>query len=169
MKKDIYYWNRNDKIKYLLVLSTWLLAVGIGMYFIALFEPWFVLVYIGSYLLLTYLQAWFYCIGCPYRGRFCPAIMNMILANFLAATLLKKKLFSEKRCLQVELLVLVPTLLSIGLPLIFIWGNWLFTALYLCLFIGHFMLEFRLHCIKCSFRYICPGGKMACRIFKERG
>ena len=168
MKEDIYYWSRNDKIKYILVLSTWLLAVGIGIYFIALFEPWLLSVYVGGYLLLVYFQARFYCIGCPYRGRFCPGILNLRVANLLAATLLKKKIFSEKRCLQIELLALVLTVLHIGLPLIFIWGNWLFTALYLCLFIDHFMLEFRLYCIKCSFRHICPGGKMACMIFKER-
>ncbi len=166
---DIYDWDINDKAKYVIVELTWLAAAGIGGYSVYSYAPWFLLVYLVSYLVVVYFQARFYCIGCPYCGRFCPGIMNMTLANLLAAKWFKNKTFSEKRCLQNEPVILSLTALYIGFPVIFMWAKAWLVALYACLFLVHFLLEFVFFCPKCSFRQTCPGGKMAIRIFGERG
>jgi hypothetical protein len=166
---NIYNWDTYDKAKYIIVAITWLAATGIGVYSVFLYKPLFLLMYLFSYLMLVYFQARFYCIGCPYKGSFCPGILNMTFANFLADKLYAKKIFSEKRCLQFEPLMLFLTAFYIGLPVVFMWSNRMLVVLYLGLFLAHFLLEFLLFCPKCSFRKICPGGKFAVRVFGERG
>ena len=99
------------------------------------------------------------CVGCPYQGKYCPALFGVYLGNFLSGILYKDRKFDEKffkrNAAAGETMVLV--LVLFPLYWVFITG-WYLVLIYLALIAAHLVIFMPTQCEKCSYNTTCPGG-----------
>jgi hypothetical protein len=142
-----------------------------------------VLVYLGGYsivlsiaflflyLATCYFQA--YCCvyqNCPYVGRFCPAIMGIILSSYLA-----KLVYDKRRMVKSRVLFAVHAVLAslCGICLVVLPLRWIVklgtvVAVVYALCILAYLLIFGLTiCPVCAIRNTCPGGKLQSIVFRR--
>jgi len=127
-------------------------------YLLATYSPYLTVILIALYLLTNIFQAGC-CVGCPYRGKYCPALFGVYLGNLLSRILYKKRQFDEKffkrNATAGETMVLIIAIF----PLYWIFlSGWYFVLIYLTLIAAHLALFAPTQCEKCSYNTTCPGG-----------
>ena len=100
------------------------------------------------------------CVGCPYRGRYCPALGGVYLGNFLSGVLYKNREFDQaffnRNAKRAEILVLV----LIFFPLYWVYAaGWYLVPVYFALLALHVFLFMPTQCEKCGYNTTCPGGR----------
>lgn len=154
-------WTARQKLYYVLLLLPALAAL-IGAAWLLFASSWWLGVIYLSLLLGVHVAQARCCVGCPYRGRFCPAIYGVYLANPLSRLVFRNAVHTRKtydRAAAFGISFVVAILLF---PL-----YWLFTAacwyaaLYVGLLLLHTTIFFPTFCPRCAYRETCPGGRLA--------
>ena len=162
---QIYQWTHKDKWLYTLSMVPFAMVfIGTG-WLLSKYSIWLTVALIGLYLLTNIFQAGC-CVGCPYRGQYCPALCGVYLGNWLSGILYKERQFEEKfferNAAAGETMVLVLVLF----PIYWVFRTaWWLLPIYLLLIAAHAFIFMPTQCGKCSYNTTCPGGKawMACR------
>jgi hypothetical protein len=160
---DAYEWTERDKWVYLLVLTPFLVAfVGAAVLMATISIHWAITL-IALYLLGNFFQAGC-CIGCPYRGRYCPALFGIFFANRLSARIYgnrdhDERFFNRNAVLAAAVVVVIGVLCVSLLFTI----HWAYAVAFLSLSTAHVVVFFRAICPKCGFNETCPGGRWATR------
>ena len=160
-----YEWTARDKLLYFVILLPFLIGFFGSLYLIGTISIIWSVILVLLYIAVAVLQA-ACCIGCPYRGRYCPALFGIFLGNYLSTKLYAGRVhdpkFFEINASIAEVLVIVMALYA---------GYWLWTlqwwyALVLLLLLAVHMVGFlTLICPKCSYNQTCPAGKISCKLF----
>ena len=95
MEKPTYNWTPKDKTQYALSLIPFLVVFIGTAYLLSTYSIYLSLILVGMYLLTNIFQAGC-CVGCPYRGKYCPALFGVYLGNLLSGILYKDREFDEK-------------------------------------------------------------------------
>ncbi|UCG83455.1 MAG: hypothetical protein JSW38_01135, partial [Dehalococcoidia bacterium] len=105
----------------------------------------------------------------PYRGRYCPPVFGVYLANFLSSQIYRNRSY-EQRFFKVNAhlaeLFLVFTILFPVYWLVSL--NWLYLLGFLLLILVHAALFFPSMCPKCSYNDTCPGGQATLKLLRRR-
>jgi hypothetical protein len=154
-------WTGRDKLTYLCALIPFLVAFIGALALIATISAYWSIALLAVYLLGNFFQAGC-CIGCPYRGRYCPALFGIFLANFLSARIYRdrehdQKFFDRNAALAETTVVII----SICCCLLLFTIHWALAVLFLALGALHLYLFFRGICPKCSYNEICRAGRAA--------
>jgi len=144
-------------------LLSWIILTIIAIVHISEFSILALIGYLAIYILLVFFQAKDWCIGCPYRGKICPGILCMGLANVVSTVLFKNVKFKFSK--NKEHLVSVLTGIYFVYPIFFLYLDLLMLVSYVLLLIVHLLLVWKFFCPKCKFNEICPGGKISSKIF----
>lgn len=168
INKNVYRWTKRDKLYYFIILIPFLVGFIGAAIILATIS-----IYLTFFLILLYIIANIFqagcCVGCPYRGRYCPALCGVFLANFLSAVFYKNRKYNEKffkiNASFAEIFVL---LIFIYCAVFLFFVHIFYTVAFLTLAILHFILFFSILCPKCSYNETCPGGQTSCKIFKKR-
>ena len=165
MELKVYKWTKKDKWRYLLsMIPLTVMFVGTA-YILATYSIYLPIILVALYIILNVFQAGC-CVGCPYQGKYCPALLGVYLGNILSCTLYKHRQsdpkffkFNETAC---EIFVF--TLFIFPLYWVFKSG-WYLVPIFLSLIAAHFILFMPTQCEKCSYNKTCPGGKawLSCR------
>jgi hypothetical protein len=165
METRPYKWVRKDKLFYALSLIPFLIVFVGTAVLLASYSINLVVVLVGLYLLANIFQAGC-CVGCPYRGEYCPALCGVYLGNLLSGILYKNRQFEEgffkRNAAAGGTMVLVLTLY----PLYWVYQTgWYLVPIYLALVAAHFALFMPTQCEKCGYKTTCPGGQtwQSCR------
>ena len=165
MEPLIYNWTTRDKTLYALSLIPFL-AVFIGTaYLLSTYSIILTLILVGMYLLTNIFQAGC-CVGCPYRGKYCPALFGVVLGNLLSGVLYKDRDFDEKFFKRNAAAGEIMVLLIAIFPIYWVFKtHWAMVLLYLGLIAMHLAIFMPTQCEKCSYNDTCPGGIMwkSCR------
>jgi hypothetical protein len=172
MDTRAYQWTKKDKLYYALSMVPFLIVFLGTIYLLSTFSIWLSLAFVGMYLLTNVFQAGC-CVGCPYRGKYCPALCGVYLGNFLSTVLYKDREFDEKfferNAAAGETMVIVLVLF----PIYWVFKTaWWLVPVYLGLVAAHFLIFMPSQCTDCGYNDTCPGGKawLKCRkMFKARG
>jgi len=158
-----YEWTRRDRLVYFSTLLPFLVAfIGAAILIATISVYWTIL------LLLIYVLGCFFqagcCIGCPYRGRYCPAIFGIFLANRLSATIYSDRepdpeFFNRNAVLAASTVFVILVYCEFWLLTI----HWGYAVLFFVLGAVHVALFFRNICPKCGYNETCPAGRIACR------
>lgn len=167
-KKSIYKWTLRDKFIYFIILVPFLIAFIGTAFLLATISIYLTIILISLYIITNIFQAGC-CIGCPYRGKYCPALCGVFLGNYLLTKLYKNRQFNQKffkiNATIGESLLLINILFSV-IFLFFL--NFFYSIIVIVLIVMHFIFFFSLLCPKCSYNNTCPGGQTACKIFKNK-
>ncbi|MBN1485659.1 MAG: hypothetical protein JXA37_13175 [Chloroflexia bacterium] len=159
MKTKPYVWTKRDKWLYALSMAPFLTVFVGTAYLLSTYSIWLTIILIGLYVLTNVFQAGC-CVGCPYRGAYCPALCGVYLGNFLSGILYKERTFEakffERNAAAGETMVLILILF----PLYWVFRTgWYLVPIYLLLIALHFVLFMPTQCEKCGYNSTCPGGK----------
>ena len=162
-----YEWTRRDKFIYLLALAPFLVAFVGALALIATISVYWTIALIALHLLGSVFQAGC-CIGCPYRGRYCPALFGIFLANVFSARIYKDReydqtFFNRNAALAETVVAIIAILCCILLFTI----HWTLAVVFLALGTIHVYLFFRQLCPKCGYNETCPGGRAALKWGKK--
>lgn len=159
MELKPYQWTRKDKWLYILSLLPFLIMIVGTAFLLSTSSIYLVFIWVGLYILINIFQAGC-CVGCPYRGRYCPAFCGVYLGNFLSGILYKNrqadKSFFKRNATAGETMLLLWMLF----PLYWIYQiSWYLVPIYLILFAWHAFFFMLTQCSKCSYNTTCPGGQ----------
>jgi hypothetical protein len=159
MEPQVYEWTARDKWLYVLAMIPFVIVFVGTVYLLSTFSIYLVVIFIALYLLTNVFQAGC-CVGCPYRGRYCPALCGVYLGNWLSGILYRDRQFEqeffERNATAGETMVVVLVLY----PLYWVFRtNWYLVPVYLALIAAHFVLFMPTQCEKCSYNTTCPGGQ----------
>ncbi|MBN1264205.1 MAG: hypothetical protein JXA25_01840 [Anaerolineales bacterium] len=110
------------------------------------------------------------CVGCPYRGGFCPPIFGVYLANIFSSWWYADQAF-ETRTFERSANIAM-SFLGAALLFAFYWLytlGWLYVLAVFLLMLLHTVLVLWLICPKCGYHDICPAGKFSCTLFTHSG
>ena len=165
-----YEWTRKDQWLYVISMIPFIIVFVGTAYLLATHSILLLAILLALFLLTNVFQAGC-CVGCPYRGKYCPALCGVYLGNWLSNILYKKREFDEHffklNATAGETMVFVLILY----PLYWIaLTNWLFVPIYLGLIALHFIIFMPIQCEKCSYNETCPGGQTwhKCRTLLDR-
>jgi hypothetical protein len=165
MELKPYVWTGKDKLLYALSMIPFV-TVSIGTAFILLtYSIYLTIIFVGLYILVNFFQAGC-CIGCPYRGEYCPAFCGVHLGNHLSRILYKDRQFDKRFFKLNETAGEIMLGVWILFPLYWLFQTgWYLVPIYLGLFVLHIVLFVPTQCAKCGYNAICPGGQawQACR------
>ncbi len=157
-KVVIYEWTKRDKWLYAFSLVPFLVVFLGAAALLASYSGWLAVILVFLYLLTCVFQAGC-CIGCPYRGRYCPALFGIYLGNLLSGVIYPNREFDEaffqRNAAAGEVMVLVTALFPVYWVAKTAW--WLL-PIYLLLIIAHLVAFMPTQCEKCSYNETCPGG-----------
>jgi hypothetical protein len=169
LKLGIHQWSVRDKWLYWLSLTPFLVAFCGAGALLYTYSAWLSVALLFFYSLINVFQAGC-CIGCPYRGKYCPAIFGIYLGNLLSTVLYPGRDFDQKffdrNAAAGEIMVLV----TIVFPVYWIVKtSWYLLPIYLLLLAAHLVTFMPTQCEKCSYNDTCPGGITwkACRGWLE--
>ena len=169
MSQDYYKWKSKDKWLYILSMLPFVVMFAGTLFLLKNYSIIISLIWVFLYLIVNVFQAGC-CVGCPYRGKYCPAFCGVYLGNLLSGVLYKNRLFDSKffeiNAAGGEITLIVFLLF----PLYWIYlSNWYFILIYFGLLVFHIVLFMPKQCSKCSHNINCPGGKAYqsyCKLFK---
>lgn len=123
------------------------------------------------YIILNLFQA-ACCVGCPYRGRYCPAFFGVYLGNRISSWVFSDEDFDpvvfRKNARWGEITLIVFLLF----PIYWLFATqWYWGVLYIFMVILHVWIFLPTQCRKCSYNETCPGGRsyhFLCRLMKYR-
>jgi hypothetical protein len=162
---ETYQWIRRDKILYALSMLPFVLVFIGTAYLLSRYSILLTVILVGLYLFTNVFQAGC-CIGCPYQGKYCPALCGVYLGNWLSGFLYKNRNFDQKffdRNAKAGEILLTLTVLF---PIYWIFLTaWYLVPIYLGLLAAHFLIFMPTQCEKCGYQTICPGGQtwLGCR------
>lgn len=141
-----YQWTKKDKWHYALSMIPFLVVFMGASYLLATYSIYLMLILWGLYILTNFFQAGC-CVGCPYRGKYCPALCGVYLGNFLSGILHKDRQFDEKffkrNATGGETMLIVLVLF----PLYWIFQtHWVLGPIYLALLAAHFAIFISTQC-----------------------
>jgi len=166
-KRKIHQWSKKDKFLYLITLIPFLTAILIASYVLATVSFYLVIIFLSIFIVLNIFQAGF-CIGCPYRGKYCPSAFGVYLGNFFSSTFYKRRIFDLEFFKCNATLTTISLIIFLAFPVYWlIVINWSYLAVYLALIIAHIFLFFPTMCSKCSYNDICTGGKIAQKLLRR--
>ena len=153
-----YQWTPRDKWLYWLSMVPFLVVFIGALILLSTYSPWLAVLEVVFYLMTCVFQAGC-CIGCPYRGKYCPALFGIYFGNVLSVILYPKREFNqkffEKNAAAGEIMVLVFALFPIYWV---VKTSWWLLPIYLLLIAAHLVLFMPTQCEKCSYNETCPGG-----------
>ena len=164
-----YHWTARDKWLYGLSLAPFLVMFIGALLLLGTYSIWLSAALLGSYLLINLFQAGC-CVGCPYRGRYCPALCGIYLGNLFSGWLYPKREFNQaffdRNAAGGEIMVLVTMLFPVY------WlarTAWWLVPVYFLLLAAHLVTFMPTQCEKCSYHDTCPGGIAwrACAVWLE--
>ena len=77
-----YEWTKRDKWLYALSMIPFLIVFVGTAYLLATYSIYLAIILVVLYVITNIFQAGC-CVGCPYRGRYCPALFGVYLGNLL--------------------------------------------------------------------------------------
>ncbi len=160
-----YEWTRSDKWLYALSMIPFLVVFVGTIILLASHGVYLAVIFVALYLITNVFQAGC-CVGCPYRGRYCPALCGVYLGNALSGVLYPKRVFDERFFQRNAVAGETMVVILIVFPIYWVFRtNWYLVPLYLLLVLSHFALFMSTQCGKCSYNTTCPGGKawLRCR------
>ena len=160
-------WARGDKLTYFYALVPFLVAFGGALALVATISVFWTITLFVLYLLGSFFQAGC-CIGCPYRGRYCPALFGIFLANVVSARIYQdrehdEKFFKRNAALAETVVAIIAILCCVLLFMI----HWTLAVVFLTLGTIHLYLFFKHICPKCGYNETCPGGQAAVKLGKK--
>jgi hypothetical protein len=159
MKPSTYEWTTRDKRRYVLALLPFGIAVVITAIVLTSIQVWLFFAWAGLYLLVNLFQAGC-CVGCPYRGRYCPAILGIYLSNWLSRTIYPDRDFDPTFFQRNATVAEFALIIFVVFPLRWLWSaGWGFAAVYLLMLASHFVMFMPTQCEHCSYNETCPGGR----------
>ncbi len=163
----IYKWKTSDKWLYALSMVPFVTVFVGTAWLLSLYSIYLTLTLIGLFLIVNVFQAGC-CVGCPYRGHYCPALCGVYLGNLLSVLLYRNRK-NEPRLFHINA--------SFGESILFItmlfpvyWvyiTGWWYLILYAFLLLTHFTIFMSTQCGKCSYNHTCPGGKFWCGLMSS--
>jgi hypothetical protein len=158
MKTKAYQWTRRDKQLYTLSMIPFIIVFVGTAYLLATYSIILTIILVALYLLTNIFQAGC-CVGCPYQGKYCPALCGVYLGNLLSGVLYKDRQFDEKffkrNAAAGETMVVILVLF----PLYWVFQTgWYLVPIYLLLIAAHFIIFMPTQCEKCGYNTTCPGG-----------
>lgn len=167
MEQNVYEWTGKDKWLYVLSMIPFLVVFFGTLYLLATYSISLALILLALYIITNIFQAGC-CVGCPYRGRYCPALCGVFLGNFLSVILYKNREYDEKffriNATAGETMLVI----TILFPIYWIYlTGWYLVPIYLVLIAAHFVLFMPTQCEKCSYNTTCPGG-IAWQNYRDR-
>ena len=170
MKPEYYKWTRKDKWLYAISIIPFAVIFTGTFYLLSTYHIIISIAWLFIYLVVNYFQAGC-CVGCPYRGKYCPAFCGVYLGNILSGILYKKRQFDPKFFERNATGGEITLILFFAFPLYWIFlANWYYILPYLGLIIAHILLFMPLQCPKCSYNETCPGGnayQMFCKLLRR--
>ncbi len=164
-----YEWTRRDKALYFLSLVPLAGALATAIYVLATAAAYLAVVFVVLYLALNFFQAGC-CVGCPYRGRYCPAVFGIYLSNIISSRLYRNRTYDERFFKLNEAPAEVLTLLLLAFPVYWLALEvWYYVVGYLGLVVLNGVLFFPTQCTKCSYHDTCPGGRSMLKLLGRRG
>ena len=165
LETETYQWTRKDKWLYALSMIPFFIVFIGTAFLLSTYSIYLTLILVALYLITNIFQAGC-CEGCPYQGKYCPALFGVYLGNLLSGLLYKNRQFDKKffkrNATAGETMVLVIALF----PLYWIiQTSWFLVPIYLLLIIAHLVIFMPSQCEKCSYNTTCPGGQswLSCR------
>jgi len=158
MELKVYKWTKKDKWLYILSMFPFAVVFVGTAYLLATYSIYLLIILVALYIITNVFQAGC-CVGCPYQGKYCPALCGVYLGNLLSSILYKNRQFDPKffklNATAGETMVLVLVLY----PLYWVFKTgWYLVPIYLTLIAAHFFLFMPTQCEKCSYNTTCPGG-----------
>lgn len=166
--KVIYRWSKWDKLLYFISLIPFLVAfVGVA-YLLSIVSIYLTIIFILLYSIINFFQAGC-CIGCPYRGKYCPAFIGVYFGNFLSTIIYKKRNFELKFHRINTTLGEIFCIITLLFPVYWlILIDWRYLVVYIILIIIHIVIFLPFMCPKCSYNDICPGGQAARKLLRKK-
>lgn len=153
-----YQWTSRDKWLYALSMVPFLVVFAGAIILLGSFSPWLSVLLVFFYLLTNVFQAGC-CVGCPYRGKYCPALFGVYLGNILSGVLYPNREFDQdffdKNAAAGEIMVLVIAIFPVYWV---VKTSWWLLPVYILLIGAHLVLFMPTQCEKCGYNEICPGG-----------
>lgn len=169
MEQENYKWIRKDKWLYIFSMIPFLAMLVGTFYLLFNYSIYISIIWIFLYLVVNVFQAGC-CVGCPYRGKYCPAFCGVYFGNLLSSFLYKNREFDPKFYENNASAGEITLVLFLIFPFYWIFlSGWYFILIYIALIIFHILLFMPNQCNKCSYNTICPGGKAYqsyCKIIK---
>ncbi|MBD3285831.1 hypothetical protein GF359_05140 [candidate division WOR-3 bacterium] len=169
MNETVYKWKPKDKLLYVLSMIPFLAVFAGASYILATYSIYLMLILFALYIITNVFQAGC-CVGCPYRGKYCPALCGVYLGNLLSVILYRNRKFDAKffkvNATLGEIMVLVVALF----PVYWVFRTaWYLLIIYFSLIAAHFVLFMSTQCGKCSYNKTCPAGQftLSCRRRQE--
>jgi hypothetical protein len=163
----IYQWSKRDKLLYFISLIPFLAAFAGAAYLLTTVSIYLTIIFLSLYIMINFFQAGA-CIGCPYRGKYCPAFIGVYLGNVLSVILYKKRNFEpgfhKINVALGEIFCIITFLFPMYWLLLM---DWLYLVGYIILITTHIILFLPLMCPKCSYNDTCPGGQAARKLCKK--
>ena len=156
----IYNWTPKDKWLYVLSMIPFAVVFFGTAYLLATYSVYLALILVTLYILTNIFQAGC-CVGCPYQGKYCPALCGVYLGNLLSSIVYKNREFDQTffklNANAAEIMVLVLVLY----PVYWIYRtSWYLLLVYFGFIAAHFFLFMPTQCEKCSYNTTCPGGQI---------
>ena len=152
---------------YFLTLVPFLVALIGAAYILATESIYLMMIFLLLYIGVNVFQAGC-CIGCPYRGRFCPAVFGIYLGNLLSAAFYKNRTstpgFFRINASFAEIFLAATILFPVYWLAV---SNWVYPVVFLLLVGLHVVTFFPAMCLKCSYNDTCPGGQTTLRLLKR--
>ena len=164
-KECIYQWTDSDKRFYFISLIPFLIAFVSAAYILATVSIHLTLTFIGLYIIGNLFQAGA-CVGCPYRGKFCPAVFGVYLGNVISSIIYKNRTF-ERRFFNINAnAASITCMITLLFPIYWLTlSGWYYVVGYLVLVITYWFFFSLVFCLKCSYSDTCPGGRTAHAMF----
>ena len=154
-----YQWTGKDKLLYTLSMIPFLIVFFGTMYLLSTYSIYLAIISVGLYILVNLFQAGC-CIGCPYRGKYCPAFCGVYLGNFLSGILYKDRQFDKRFFERNATAGEITLLIWFIFPLFWVFQTgWYLVLVYLILSALHVILFVPTQCSKCGYNTTCPGGQ----------
>lgn len=171
MEQEFYKWTKKEKWLYFISLIPFVILFAGTLYVLKDYSILISILWIFLYIIVNLFQAGC-CVGCPYRGKYCPAFCGVYLGNLLSGILYKNRQFDskfyEKNATGGEITLIA--FLIFPLYWVFL-SHWYYILIYLALIVAHIILFMPYQCSKCSYNNTCPGGKAYityCNLFKKK-
>ena len=165
MSPKSYQWTRKDKVLYALSMVPFLVVLLGSIYLLSTYSVILPILLVVLYLVTNIFQAGC-CVGCPYQGKYCPALCGVYLANLLSGILYKNREFDQDSFDRNAKAGEIMLFLTILFPIYWIFRtSWILVPVYLLLLAAHFLLFMPTQCENCGYSTTCPGGQVwqSCR------
>lgn len=164
----VHQWSGRDRLVYLATLAPFVVAFVGAAYVLSTFSVYLTLTFVLLYVALNVFQAGC-CIGCPYRGKFCPAVFGMYSANVISASFYGRRTHDPRFFRVNANLAEVSLAATLVFPIYWLAeSNWVYAVAFLALAGLHAVTFFPAMCLKCGYNDTCPGGQTTAKLLKKR-